>query len=163
MLFGSSRDFNIMTKLSRELINDIIEQEILYHKISLEDTDTNLYGEAMEKSYYNAIKLNCLITRGDQIIDIQEFGPDLGREVSFAFIRKDLVDSDIVAEVGDILQWHNDFYEVDTVRENQLFAGRDSGYNLSSYANNFGSSASIIVDCHLTRADRVGISKVVNR
>ena len=74
MLFGSSRDFNIMTKLSRELINDIIEQEILYHKISLEDTDTNLYGEAMEKSYYNAIKLNCLITRGDQIIDIQEFG-----------------------------------------------------------------------------------------
>ena len=163
MLFGSSRDFNLMTKLSRELIKDVVEQEILYHKISLEDTDVNLYGEAMQKSYFNAIKLNCLITRGDQIIDIQEFGPDLGREASFAFIRQDLVDSNVVAEVGDILQWHNDFYEVDTVRENQLFLGRDSGYNLASYANNFGSSVSIIVDCHLTRADRVGISEVVFR
>jgi len=163
MLFGSSRDFNLMTKLSRELIKDVVEQEILYHKISLEDTDVNLYGEAMQKSYFNAIKLNCLITRGDQVIDIQEFGPDLGREASFAFIRQDLVDSNVVAEVGDILQWHNDFYEVDTVRENQLFLGRDSGYNLASYANNFGSSVSIIVDCHLTRADRVGISEVVFR
>ena len=163
MLFGSSRDFNLMTKLSRELIKDVVEQEILYHKLSLEDTDVNLYGEAMQKSYFNAIKLNCLITRGDQIIDIQEFGPDLGREASFAFIRQDLVDSNVVAEVGDILQWHNDFYEVDTVRENQLFLGRDSGYNLASYANNFGSSVSIIVDCHLTRADRVGISEVVFR
>ncbi len=163
MLFGSSRDFNLMTKLSRELIKDVVEQEILYHKLSLEDTDVNLYGEAMQKSYFNAIKLNCLITRGDQVIDIQEFGPDLGREASFAFIRQDLVDSNVVAEVGDILQWHNDFYEVDTVRENQLFLGRDSGYNLASYANNFGSSVSIIVDCHLTRADRVGISEVVFR
>tara|TARA_Y100001972_G_C7613809_1_gene307801 strand:+ start:609 stop:1100 length:492 start_codon:yes stop_codon:yes gene_type:complete len=163
MLFGSSRDFNLMTKLSRELIKDVVEQEILYHKLSLEDTDVNLYGEAMQKSYFNAVKLNCLITRGDQVIDIQEFGPDLGREASFAFIRQDLVDSNVVAEVGDILQWHNDFYEVDTVRENQLFLGRDSGYNLASYANNFGSSVSIIVDCHLTRADRVGISEVVFR
>ena len=163
MLFGSSRDFNLMTKLSRELIKDVVEQEVLYHKISLEDTDVNLYGEAMQKSYFNAVKLNCLITRGDQVIDIQEFGPDLGREASFAFIRQDLVDASVVAEVGDILQWHNDFYEVDTVSENQLFVGRDSGYNLASYANNFGSSVSIIVDCHLTRADRVGISEVVYR
>ena len=163
MLFGSSRDFNLMTKLSRELIKDVVEQEVLYHKISLEDTDVNLYGEAMQKSYFNAVKLNCLITRGDQVIDIQEFGPDLGREASFAFIRQDLVDASVVAEVGDVLQWHNDFYEVDTVRENQLFVGRDSGYNLASYANNFGSSISIIVDCHLTRADKVGISEVVYR
>ena len=163
MLFGSSRDFNLMTKLSRELIRDVVEQEVLYHKISLEDTDVNLYGEAMQKSYFNAVKLNCLITRGDQVVDIQEFGPDLGREASFAFIRQDLVDASVVAEVGDVLQWHNDFYEVDTVRENQLFVGRDSGYNLASYANNFGSSVSIIVDCHLTRADRVGISEVVYR
>ena len=115
MLFGSSRDFNLMTKLSRELIKDVVEQEVLYHKISLEDTDVNLYGEAMQKSYFNAVKLNCLITRGDQVVDIQEFGPDLGREASFAFIRQDLVDASVVAEVGDILQWHNDFYEVDTV------------------------------------------------
>ena len=160
MLFGSSRDFNLMTKLSRELIRDVVEQEILYHKISLEDTDVNLYGEAMQKSYFTAVKLNCLITRGDQVVDIQEFGPDLGREASFAFIRQDLVDASMVPEVGDIVEWHNDYYEVDTVRENTLFLGRDKSYNLASYGGGFGSSLSIIVDCHLTRADKVGLKEV---
>ena len=160
MLFGSNRDFDILVNINRELLKDIVEQEILYHKLSLEDTDVNLYGEAMQKSFWNAVKLNCLITRGDQVIDIQEFGPDLGREASFAFLRPDLEDVSVVPEVGDIVQWHNDFYEVDTVRENQLFLGRDKSYNLTSATSGFGSSLSIIVDCHLTRADKVGISEV---
>ena len=160
MLFGTRRDINLMTKISRELIKDVVEQEVLYHKLSLEDTDVNLYGEAMQKSFWNAVKLNCLITRGDQVIDIQEFGSDLGREASFAFLREDLVDSSVVPEVGDIVEWHNDFYEVDTVRENQLFMGRDNQYNLASYGSQFGSTISIIVDCHLTRADKVGITEV---
>ena len=49
------------------------------------------------------------------------------------------------------------------VRENQLFVGRDKSYNLTNYGEKFGSSLSIICDCHLTRADRVGIREVVAR
>ena len=149
-----------MVNIGRELLHDVVEQEILYHKLSLEDTDVNLYGESLSKSYWNAVKLNCLITRGDQIIDIQEFGPDLGREASFAFIRQDLVDKSVVPEVGDIVEWHNDYYEVDTVKENQLFLGSDNSYNLQSSTSGYGRSMSIIVDCHLTRADRVGLTQV---
>jgi hypothetical protein len=160
MLFGSNRDFNLLVNINRELLSDIVEQEILYHKLSLEDTEANIYGEAMEKSFWQAVKLNCLITRGDQVVDIQEFGPDLGRQASFAFLRPDLEDTSVVPEVGDIVQWHNDLYEVDTVRENQLFLGKDKSYNLTSYGNGFGSSLSIIVDCHLTRAEKVGIAEV---
>ena len=160
MRFGSDRDISLMVNIGRELLHDIVEQEVLYHKLSLEDTDVNLYGESLSKSYWNAVKLNCLITRGDQIINIDEFGPDLGREASFAFIRQDLVDKTVVPEVGDIVEWHNDFYEVDTVRENQLFLGSDNSYNLQSYTAGYGRSISIIVDCHLTRADRVGITQV---
>jgi hypothetical protein len=159
MRFGSDRDISLMVNIGRELLHDIIEQEILYHKISLEDTDVNLYGESLSKSYWNAVKLNCLITRGNQIIDIQEFGPDLGREASFAFIRQDLTDKTVVPEVGDVVEWHNDFYEVDTVRENQLFLGSDNNYNLQSSTAGYGRSMSIVVDCHLTRADRVGITQ----
>ena len=159
MRFGSDRDISLMVNIGRELLHDIVEQEVLYHKLSLEDTEVNLYGESLSKSYWNAVKLNCLITRGDQIINIDEFGPDLGREASFAFIRQDLVDKVVVPEVGDIVEWHNDFYEVDTVRENQLYLGRDNNYNLQSYTSGFGRSISIIVDCHITRADKVGISE----
>ena len=160
MLFGSGRDFDLLVNINRELVHDLVEQEILYHKLSLEDTEVNLYGEALEKSFWNAVKLNCLITRGDQVIDIKEFGPDLGREASFAIIRQDLVDVSILPDVGDIVQWQNDFYEVDTVKENSLFLGKDSNYNYTTYGSSYGGSLSIVLETHLTRADRVGISEV---
>jgi len=157
MLFGSQKDFNVLTRIGRELLKDIVEQEIGYYKLSLDDTQANIYGEATDKVFLDPIKLNCFITRGDQVIDVDEFGPDLNREASFAFIRQDLVDANTVPEVGDIVFWHEDYYEVDTVRENQLFVGRDSSYNLTNYGHRFGSSVSIIVDCHLTRTEKVGI------
>jgi hypothetical protein len=160
MLFGSQNDFNLLTKIGRELLHDIVEQEIAYYKLSLGDTLANLYGESLNKVFLNPVKLNCLITRGDQIVTPDEFGPDLERAVSFAFIRQDLVDINTVPEVGDVVEWSEDLYEVDTVRENQLFLGRDSSYNLTEYGDQFGSSVSIIVDCHLTRADKVGIKRV---
>lgn len=159
MLFGSNRDFDLLVNINRELLKDIVEQEILYYKIALDEINVNIYGESLEKSFNTPIKLNCLITRGDQVVDMQDFGPDLNREASFAFLRPDLVDVNVIPEVGDILMWHEDYYEVGTVRENQLFYGRDKSYNLTSYGSRFGSSVSIIVDCHLTRADRVGIAE----
>jgi len=159
MLFGTTRDFNLLTKINRELLSDIVEQEVLYYKMSLEDVSTNIYGEALEKSWLSPVKLNCLITRGDQVVNVDDLGPDVSRENSYAFLRKDLEITSVVPEVGDIIFWHEDYYEVDTVRENQLFAGRDEAYNIGDYGSSHGESVSIIVDCHLTRADRVGLTE----
>jgi hypothetical protein len=159
MLFGSMRDFNLLTRIGRELFKNVVEQEVLYYKLSLEDTNVNIYGEGLDKVFSTYTKLNCFITRGDQVILDDDFGPDLTRDASFAFIRQDLVDLQILPEVGDVVMWHENYYEVGTVRENQLFLGRDNAYNLTEYGSKFGSSVSIIVDCHLTRADKVGIAQ----
>ena len=158
MLFGSRKDFDLLVNINRELLKDIVEQEILIYKLSASDTTTNIYGEALEKTFLEPVKLNCLITRGDQIIDIDEFGPDLGREASFACLKQDLEDITLVPEVGDIVMWHEDYYEVDTVRENQYFYGRNDKYNVDRTSGH-GASISLVLDCHLTRADRVGIAR----
>lgn len=158
MLFGSNRDFDLLVSINRELLKDVIEQEILIYKINIADTSTNLYGEALQKTYLEPVKFNCLITRGDQVINIDEFGPDLGREASFALLKQDLKDVQLVPEVGDIVMWHEDYYEVDTVKENELFYGRNSDYNIERTAG-YGDSISLVLNCHLTRADRVGIAR----
>lgn len=159
MIFGSTRDFALLNHIGRELLKNVVEQEVLYYKLSLEDTNVNIYGEGLQKVFSSYSKLNCMITRGDQVVTDNEFGPDLTRDASFAFIRQDLVDLQIVPEVGDIVMWHENYYEVGTVRENQLFLGKDNSYNLTEYGSKFGASVSIIVDCHLTRADKVGIAQ----
>ena len=40
MLFGSTRDFNLLVNINRELLKDIVEQEILIYKLSASNTDT---------------------------------------------------------------------------------------------------------------------------
>ena len=158
MLFGSNRDFNLLVGINRELVKDVVEQEVLYYKLDLYGTESNIYGESLEKVWKSALKLNCMITRGDQVISVDEFGPDLSREMSFAFIKQDLIDTDMFPEVGDVISWHEDYFLVDTVRENQFFLGRDNQYNLTNYGNQFGSSVSIVLDTHLTRIEDLGIN-----
>ena len=158
-IFGSQKDFALITKMNRALLRDIIEQEIGYYKISLEDTEANIYGEALKKVFNDPLLLECLITRGDQVFTVDDFGPDLQRTLSFAFLRQDLVDVQLVPEVGDIIMLNENYYEVDIVRENQFFFGKDNNYNYGRSAA-YGASISIVCDAHLTRADKLGITEV---
>lgn len=159
MRFGSQRDFALLVGINRELISNVVEQEVLYYKISLEQTKANIYGESLDKVYWSAIKLNCLIERGDQQTTSDDFGPDNIRDVKFAFLRQDLLEVNTFPEVGDIIEWQNDFYEVDNTVENQLFLGKDENYSLTDYGKNYGGTLSIICTTHLTRADKVGVLK----
>lgn len=158
-IFGSQNDFSLIRRMNRELLRDIIEQEAAYYKISLESTQANIYGEALTKTFLPPVLIDCLLTKNDQVINVDEFGPDLGRAVSFAFLRDDLVDANLVPEVGDIIMLYEQYYEVDTVRENQYFFGKDNNYNYGR-TGKFGASVSIICDAHLTRADKLGITQV---
>ncbi len=155
-LFGSKNDFGLIRKMNRELLREVIEQEAAYYKISLEDTQSNIYGESLHKTFLPPVLINCLLTQADQVISIDDFGPDLQRNLSFAFLRDDLVDANLVPEVGDIIMLYEQYYEVDTVRENQYFFGKDPSYNYGR-SDRFGNSISIVCDAHLTRADKLGI------
>lgn len=158
MIFGSKGDFNLFVGINRELLSNVVEQEILFYKLSLDQMQANIYGEATEKVYWQAVKLNALIERGDQQISTDEFGPDVIRSVKFNLLQQDLTDADVHPELGDIVYWMENYYEVDNVNVNQLFVGKDSDYALTTYGPNYGGSVSVILETHLTRVDKTGIT-----
>lgn len=157
MIFGSYRDFKLLEQINQELLHDIVEQEVLYYKPSLENSATNIYGESTQKIFYEPVKINCLIERNEMVR--QDIGdlPDVGRNTNFLLLRKDLVTLNLVPEMGDVVEWNKDFFEVDLVKEHQLFLGRFKDYQLTEYGKEFGSSLSILLSAHLTRGDRMGI------
>lgn len=157
-LYGGQRDVALFRNMNRELLRNIITQEIAYYKIGLTETTVNLYGESSEKFYNDPVLLTCLITRGDQSYNDDDFGPDVKRDVSFAFLRDDLVDLGLVPEDGDIVSWQESYYEIHQIVENQLVLGKSEQYNMTNLSN-FGSSLSIICNAHLTRAEKVGINR----
>ena len=68
------RDVNLITRVSRELVGDkqnskdgIINQTVVVYKPSLQESATNMYGEAAggKKVYKNGVQMNALIDAED--------------------------------------------------------------------------------------------------
>tara|TARA_Y100000593_G_scaffold74154_1_gene136341 strand:- start:711 stop:1256 length:546 start_codon:yes stop_codon:yes gene_type:complete len=156
-LFGGSRDISLFNTVSRELINDIIQTEIGYYKFALERTTSNIYGESMGKMFYEPVRIACLIQREDQSWSSDDFGSDVDQTINFRFLKEGLVDINLVPEVGDILLFRNNFYEVDSKIENQLILGKDPDYAISTGTLDFGNSHSIIVNTSLSRVEKLNL------
>jgi hypothetical protein len=156
-LFGGSRDISLFNTVSKELINDIIQSEVGYYKFALERTTANVYGESMGKMFYEPVRIACLMQREDQTWSSDDFGSDVDQTFSFRFLKQELRDINLIPEVGDILLFRNNFYEVDSKIENQLIMGKDPDYAISTGANDFGNSHSIIIKSHLSRVEKLNL------
>lgn len=158
-LFGSNRDIKTFKGISRELLENVISQQCGYYKIVLKDTPKNIYGESAQKFYVGPVLLNCLIERGDFSFDQGDFGPDSKRSVTFRFLKDHLIDANVVPEVGDAIMYDEYYYSVDNVNENQYIVGKDPDHSYSAGLENYGSSYAIVLECHLTSPDSLGITK----
>ena len=168
-LFGGSRDVSLFRKLNRELIGNIMSQEIVFYKCDVIETKTNMYGEASSgRVFGQPILLNSVIEVGDQTAPIQDDLVGFNWPVTFKFLRDDLVDANLVPEIGDYIMWQNAYWEIDNENMVQFFTGKDPDYPyyddngnnpLNPGLQNFGYNVSVICIAHYVPADRVGIDK----
>ena len=156
-LFGKNRDINLFHIINNELLKDIIQTEVAYYKFALEQTTANVYGEAVGKNYYEPLKIACLISRTDQDWSSDDFGSDVNQVVDFRFLKQELRSINLIPEIGDILLFRNNFYEIDTRIENQLILGRDPDYVISAETTDFGDSFSVLVKTHISRVEKLNL------
>ena len=129
--YYGAKDLATIEKFNRELLGEpnisddgIIDQFVILYRVSVYETETNMYGEASEgKVYKQGVKLPCIVDASDFDFNYDDFGPDNRQSVSFAFQRAYLVEVDLKPEIGDIMQWNDGYFEVDKFNENQLIGG----------------------------------------
>ena len=165
-LYGGSRDISLFRNVNRELLGNIITQQCVYYKLKLNETKVNMYGEAAgSRYYYEPVILNALIERSNQEYPEDDLvGVDFQWGITYKFFRDDLVDAQVVPEVGDIIMYYEGYYEVHSTNANQYFVGKNPLYPYSENPLNpglgeFGSSISIICETHYVPADKVQITK----
>jgi len=156
-LFGGSRDISLFHSLNKELINDLIQTEVAYYKFALEQTKANVYGEAPGKNYYEPLKIACLIDRQDQSWSSDNFGSDINQTINFSFLKESLKEINLIPEIGDLLLFKNNFYEVDSRTENQFIFGKDPDYAIATETVDFGNSFSIIINTHISRVEKLNL------
>jgi hypothetical protein len=157
-LFGGHRDAKFLASINAELLNSVIDTEIELFKLIIEQSNSNLYGESENKSYYDSILIPCLITKETKTATQDDYGHTYSRTAQFAISRDILVRANIYPEVGDIIFWDNEYYELDNVDSNQYFTGK----NPDTWPNgsNHGYSVSVVVDAHATRQTPAGIKNI---
>lgn len=157
-LFGGIRDARFLAAINSELINAIIDTEIEFFKLVVESSNSNIYGESTKKSYYDSILIPCIITKEGKTANMDDYGHSYTRTAQFAISRDILERATFYPEVGDIVFWDNEYYELDNVDANQYFVGK----NPETWPNgeNHGYSVSVVCDAHATRQTPAGIKNL---
>ena len=148
--FVTERDFLFFQQINREIVVDVIDVEVILYKIIQDIANVNIYGESVSKARYRGISLNALIKYPKTQPASEGVGYDAAQPgVEFRFVRKLLQDVDVYPEVGDIIFWDNEYYELDNVDANQYFVGK----NPETWPNGseHGYSVSVLCDAHATR------------
>ena len=168
-LYGGSRDISLFRHINRELMQNIISQQIVFYKCNITETVINMYGEASAGRIFDEpLLMYALIERQDQTAPIQEELVGFAWPITFKFYRDDLEDANLVPEIGDFIMWNEGYWEIDNTNISQLYVGKnpDYPYNdstgtnpLETDLNDFGQSVSVICSAHYVPADRVGIIK----
>ena len=142
--FLPQRDLDVFTRVNKELIGDIrlgkdgiINQQVVLYKVSVQDTQTNMYGEAAGgKRWKNGVKFACLVDAEDFDWNTDEFGPDDQQNASFHILRQSLIDLSLVPEIGDVFEWNWAYFEINAINENQLIGGmQDNNWSVSCTAH----------------------------
>ncbi len=141
--FTLDRDIKFFEGISRELVDAVIETAVVLYKLIIEDSKTNLYGESLNKTYYQGVQTTAVIEREQSTSDYEGFGSDKNQSVEFRFNRFTLEDTGFYPEVGDIIFHNNGYFEIDNVREDQLIGGQT------------GNKFSIICSTFMTRRSTI--------
>ena len=173
-MFTRDRDVSLMRKFNRELMGNIITQQCSIYQFKLEETKVNIYGEAAGSKYYDGPFLfNVLINRANEAYAEDNEGIQFNQPIEFYFFRDDLVDANVLPQVGDIILYQEGYYGVQSTVANQYWGGKNPSYPnndsdgtpnpLNPDLDQFGNNLSILVSTYYIPSDKVAISPYYER
>jgi hypothetical protein len=143
--YFSRRDVRMMNSLNGELLSSIIEQTVVIYRIDAESTQENMYGESLNKFYYDGIEIQCLVENDPESTIYEGFGPDVKKGTVFKFHQKLCEIKDIYPQIGDIVAWENAYFEIENVVENQFLGGQPE------------KNYSLLCNAHLSRNSKINL------
>ena len=177
-IFGRQNDRQLIKHFSQEVLQDILDTPVLIYKPYITKTNTNIYGEGVngDKHYRPGVLLHAAINRADQEWTTDDLGIDITQKATFAFLNEHIwnvasgsagTDEEygFAIEIGDLIYYDTQYWEVDTTNKNQYLHGRnqnviegdgaDFGFTNETFMH--GESLSTVCETHITRRSRINV------
>jgi hypothetical protein len=131
--------------------------QVLYYKINLKSTKTNMYGEALEKWYYPPSAVPCLIERSPITNSDSEFGVDLSQAITVKIPITTLTTYNFLPEIGDIVSDRERFYEITNADSDYINIGGTSNNTSTLSSPSNGYYILYVLTGYLTRTTKLNI------
>ena len=148
--FISERDVAFFKGIAREIVDVVVENTIVLFKVNLNETKINIYGEAMNKTWYPGVQLYALINKEPETSTYEGFGPDANQNIEFRLDRFMCEEKGVYPEIGDVIFFDQSYYEIDNTTEVQFVGGLPS--------NNF----SVVCSTFMVRKSDLNIEEIIN-
>ena len=122
--FVLGRDVDFFKSIARELVDDVIQNTIVLFKINMNETRVNIYGEALNKTWYPGVQVYALINKDPESIRYEGFGSETDQNITFKLDRWMLEEKGIYPEIGDIINFNDGYFEIDNTNEVQFVGGQ---------------------------------------
>ena len=121
--FLQARDIDLFKSIAREVVDDVIQNTIVLFKINMNETKVNIYGEALNKTWYPGVELYALYSKSPEDVVYEGFGPEMQQNITFKLDRIMCEEKNVYPEVGDVIFFDTSYYEIDNTNEIQFIGG----------------------------------------
>jgi hypothetical protein len=143
-----------------------MQTAISYYKINLYETKKNIYGESLEKWYYQPILIKCTISRDPDVLNSEMFGPDISKTIKLTVPRiawdnefhGQIQGVNMLPEIGDIVfdRSTERYYEIHNIISDYI----PLNSNIVAGQLNSCPQAQLVtynIECTQTRATRLNL------
>jgi hypothetical protein len=157
----------VTPQLMQSSLVSFLTNRVLYYKINLDQTQKNIYGESLEKWYYDGIQTRCYIDRSPETVTDEMFGPDIEQQIKITIPEAALsldnpfnivVPANILPEIGDIVfdLGRERYYEIHNVTTTYYPVATNVGVsNLNCPPVKI---MQFELDCYMTRVSKLNLS-----
>ena len=123
--FVTTRELRLIHSWNRELIEDVVEQEVIYYAISYEDSRVHdLYEESVQKEYLTPVRINARVLF-DQLATKAGGGTiDSNYSVTVQLHADECTRRNVVPREGDFIEFGQGIHEIGSVSYAQPVFGQ---------------------------------------
>jgi len=132
-LFLGSKERDLTKQVNDELLERVLGQTILYYGISMEETLFNMYGEAINKTFYPPVRVMALVF-WEEMRDSAEPYDDKISKIRVNFHKRRLnEDQKLAVRIGDYVLYGERYYEIKSTEEpRNLFGQVDRRFEIGA-------------------------------
>jgi hypothetical protein len=124
-LFVDDKEIDFFNCVTKELMQKIVGQKIIYYSVSEEHTNSHrLYDEAIKKTVYTPVEINALILYNEPLQSATQFSIDTIYSLEVYFYTKELQERNITPREGDFVKFGEIVYEIEKLTRAQITYGQ---------------------------------------